>query len=202
MSKLIAEKYSNDNISNNILSKEIFEKYSPCKSKYIASSPTKKYISNKLDRAIRLIKYDNMKVADVVDKKMINDIWGALCPLLDEYHIDTPKGLSKDVLSIIEFKTKAYTTTSNKKKMNSTYHDSEESANESSESDTESDKESDKKSTAKNTSDKKVKDNAKKVKDNEKKVKDNEKKVKATFSKKVKSKPIEESASDSDSDSD
>ena len=106
----IVQKYSDDKVKNDILSKEIFQKYSPCVSKFVSSTHTQKYISNKLDRAIRQIKSDKLDVQDVVNDKMIKDIWGALCPLkTDSYDIDAPKGLSKDIYELVDFKTKAYT---------------------------------------------------------------------------------------------
>jgi hypothetical protein len=140
-SDLIVSKYSDDGVSNNILSKEIYEKYSPCKSKFIASSHTKKYISGKLDRAIRQIKYDKKEVTDVVDNKMVVDIWNALCPLLDN-EIKVPKGLTKDVFELIDFKTKAYTNPKKSKKGKSStqYYDSDESEKDSETSSSEEDK--------------------------------------------------------------
>ena len=132
-SDLIVSKYSDDGVSNNILSKEIYEKYSPCKSKFIASSHTKKYISGKLDRAIRQIKYDKKEVTDVVDNKMVVDIWNALCPLLDN-EIKVPKGLTKDVFELVDFKK------SKKGKSSTQYYDSDESEKDSEASSSEEEK--------------------------------------------------------------
>lgn len=203
-SDLIASKYSDDGVSNNILSKEIFEKYSPCKSKFIASSHTKKYISGKLDRAIRQVKYDKKDVTDVVDNKMVVDIWNALCPLLDN-DVKLPKGLTKDVFELVDFKTKSYTNPKKTKKGKSStqYDDSDESENDSEASSSEEEAPAPKKKMKSKSKSKSKKVASESEKDSEASSSEDEKpapKKKASPKKKSASKKVSESEASSESD--
>lgn len=181
---LIVSQFADDGVNNNILAKGVFDKYSPCNNKYIATGPTKKYISNKLNRAVHKVKHEKEDVSDVVDKKMIADIWNVLCPLKD-YELETPKTLHKDILEIVNFKTKSFIKSQkNKKKghmkFSGKHTDSDSESNSDSASQSESEDE-------KPVSKSKTKNNKQKSKQK---------------SKKAESEPESESNSESNSDSD
>jgi hypothetical protein len=102
----IAENYVSDSIGNNIFARELFEKYTPCKVKYMAVSKCKLYIKNKLDRAVKDIKYSKKDFDDAVSQHMVMDIWGAMCPL-EKNNVDSvPSNLVTEIEKIVQFKTK------------------------------------------------------------------------------------------------
>jgi len=101
----IVENFTSDSVGNNVFAKELYDKYSPCNSKFMAVSRSKLYIKNKLDRAIKLIKYKHKSVNDTVNTNMIVDIWKAMCPLNVIDDNDIPSTLYEDVEQIIKFKT-------------------------------------------------------------------------------------------------
>jgi hypothetical protein len=105
---LIVDDFANPSLKNTILVTEIFNKYSPCNKKFIGQTSTKKYIINKLNRAINKVKYDNATPGEVANHRMMLDIWNALLPLPDNKLNDVPEMLYEDIEAIIRFKTNDY----------------------------------------------------------------------------------------------
>lgn len=192
-STLIVDNFASSSVSTNVLVTEIFDKYSPCNSKYMAVSRSKAYIKNKLDQAVRNVKYDGQSAGNVASHNMIMGIWNALCPLKNNKAKDVPDMLYEDIEQILIFKSRDFLN-AKKPKFSSRYADSEDDNSESTDENSESDNDSEPeqevvlKKKSKNTKKASVKKTLTKKGKSQKKQKE--------------SKPESESESDSDSNSD
>ena len=141
---LIVDNYASSSINTNVLVTEIFDKYSPCNSKYMAVSRSKAYIKNKLEKAIRNVKYDGQSAGNVASHNMIMGIWNALCPLKTNKSKDVPDMLYEDIEQILMFKSRDFLN-AKKPKFGGKYSDSDNDNSESTDeqsSDNESDNDS------------------------------------------------------------
>jgi hypothetical protein len=195
---LIADNYATDAVSNNILVNDLFNKYSPCNSKFIAMTNTKRYIVYKLNKAIRAVKYESKSLEQAIDEKIVTDVWSALCPLTNtkQFNIKIPDTLHMELEKIVALKTQSFNKNL-KTKMKLKLKDNKSNSNSGSEQDLESEDKSDS-DEEKLATEKKRKSSKQDTKGSTKKLTKQDKKL----SKEVTQKKSESDNSDSNSESD
>lgn len=104
-----------EDIDNKRYASEVFDKYSLCNPKYVKTSQIKHYILYKLKNKIDEIKRNKKQLTDIINDKLMMDIWNVLCPIKENYDI-MPDMLYGDIESIIRIKTAKYLKRNAKKK--------------------------------------------------------------------------------------
>jgi hypothetical protein len=191
---LIADSYTTDTVSNNILVNDLFNKYSPCNGKFIAMTRTKQYIGYKLNKAIRAVKYEGKSLDNAIDEKMVADVWSALCPLVNtkQFKIKVPDTLQMELEKMVGLKTQSFNKSLKKKQ---TLKLKEQESNSESEEKSESEEESE-------SEKKTLKSNKKVITNSTKKLTNLNTKSSKKVNKKIQKKSESESSnSDSESDS-
>jgi hypothetical protein len=100
----VIDKYEGRNANTKILSKELFEKYTPCELKYISVYKSQEYIKNKIEKAVRASKYDKLDTKSIVNNSFVKDIWTAMYPMKNMDSDTIPSTLKKELEKIIDFK--------------------------------------------------------------------------------------------------